>query len=142
MREKRASREWARPGHKRLFDTALPNDWSRLRAVLDKLATHGRLLIVVDQPTTIGALPVTAARASGHNVAYPPGLSMRHIADPYPGQTETYARDAPAIADTPPARHHITHARMVKYRWRSNEPWTVRRPSQDFKTSIDLLTPG
>jgi hypothetical protein len=108
MREKRASREWARPGHKRLFDTALPNDWSRLRAVLDKLATHGRLLIVVDQPTTIGALPVTAARASGHNVAYPPGLSMRHIADPYPGQTETYARDAPRHrrypARTPP--HH------------------------------------
>ena len=39
-------------GGKRLFDKALPNDEARLRAVFDKLATHGPLLIVVDQPKT------------------------------------------------------------------------------------------
>ncbi|WP_433489960.1 IS110 family transposase [Nocardia grenadensis] len=87
------------PAGKRLFDKALPNDESRLRAVFNKLATHGRLLIVVDQPNTIGALPVTVARACGHDVAYLPGLSMRRIADLYPGQAKTDARDAHIIAD-------------------------------------------
>ncbi len=84
---------------KRLFDKALPNDESRLRAVFDQLAARGPLLIVVDQPNTIGALPVTVARACGHDVAYLPGLSMRRIADLYPGQAKTDARDAHIIAD-------------------------------------------
>ena len=86
-------------GGKRLFDKALSNDEARLRAVFDKLAAHGPLLIVVDQPNTIGALPVTVARACGHAVAYLPGLSMRRIADLYPGQAKTDARDAYIIAD-------------------------------------------
>ena len=84
----------------RLYDRALPNDESRLRAVFDRLATYGPLLIVVDQPNTIGALPVTVARSCGHRVAYLPGLSMRRIADLYPGQAKTDARDAFIIADT------------------------------------------
>jgi len=54
---------------------------------------------VVDQPATIGALPVTVARASGHQVAYVPGLAMRRIADLYPGRAKTDARDAFIIAD-------------------------------------------
>lgn len=54
---------------KRLFDQALPNDESRLRALFDQLATHGPPLIVVDQQNTIGALPITVARACGHDVA-------------------------------------------------------------------------
>ncbi|SUE28347.1 IS110 family transposase [Nocardia farcinica] len=87
------------PNGKRLFDKALPNDESRLRAVFNKLAAHGPLLIVVDQPNTIGALPVTVARACGHDVAYLPGLAMRRIADLYPGQAKTDARDAHIIAD-------------------------------------------
>lgn len=84
----------------RLYDKALPNDEGRLRAVFDRLATHGPLLIVVDQPNTIGALPVTVARSCGHQVAYLPGLSMRRIADLYPGQAKTDARDAFIIVDT------------------------------------------
>ncbi|MCZ4564256.1 IS110 family transposase [Rhodococcus sp. IEGM 1401] len=84
----------------RLYDKALPNDEARLRAVFDRLATRGSLLIVVDQPNTIGALPVTVARSCGHQVAYLPGLSMRRIADLYPGQAKTDARDAFIIADT------------------------------------------
>ncbi|MGW4371916.1 IS110 family transposase [Nocardia takedensis] len=87
------------PSGQRLFDKALPNDESRLRAVFDQLAGRGRLLIVVDQPNTIGALPVTVARACGHDIAYLPGLSMRRIADLYPGQSKTDARDAHIIAD-------------------------------------------
>jgi hypothetical protein len=37
--------------------------------------------VVVDQPASIGALPVAVARAGGHQVAYLPGLAMRRIAD-------------------------------------------------------------
>jgi len=77
------------PAGKRLHDAPLPNSESKLRAVFDKLAKHGRLLVVVDQPATIGALPVAVARACGHQVAYLPGLAMRRIADLYPGTAKT-----------------------------------------------------
>lgn len=88
------------PSGSRLFDKALRNDETKLRAVFDSLATRGPVLVIVDQPNTIGALPVTVARACGHDVAYLPGLSMRRIADLYPGQAKTDARDAFIIADT------------------------------------------
>ncbi len=56
--------------------------------MFDRLATHGPLLIVVDQPNTTGALPVTVARSCGHQIVYLPGLSMRRIAYLYPGAGE------------------------------------------------------
>ncbi|GAB3890385.1 IS110 family transposase [Kibdelosporangium lantanae] len=87
------------PTGKRLHDGPLPNSEPKLRALFDKLAKHGRLLVVVDQPATIGALPVAVARAAGHQVAYLPGLAMRRIADLYPGRAKTDARDAFVIAD-------------------------------------------
>lgn len=87
------------PGGKRLHDAALVNTETRLRQVFDKLARHGRILVVVDQPASIGALPVAVARACGHEVAYLPGLAMRRIADLHPGAAKTDARDAYVIAD-------------------------------------------
>jgi transposase len=87
------------PDGKRLHDAPLPNTEPKLRALFDKLAAHGPLLVVVDQPATIGALPVAVARAAGHQVAYLPGLAMRRIADLYPGRAKTDARDAFVIAD-------------------------------------------
>lgn len=84
---------------KRLHDAPLPNGEAKLRALFDKLAVHGSLLVVVDQPATIGALPVAVARAAGHQVAYLPGLAIRRIADLYPGRAKTDARDAFVIAD-------------------------------------------
>lgn len=51
--------------------------WAKADKVFDKLAAYGPLLVVVDQPATIGALPVAVARASGHQVAYLPGLASR-----------------------------------------------------------------
>lgn len=85
---------------KRLFDKPLPNDEFRLRAVLDQLAAHGTVLLVVDQPATIGALPVAVTQASGALVGYLPGLAMRRIADLHPGEAKTDARDAAIIAET------------------------------------------
>lgn len=87
------------PQGKRLHDGALVNTESRLRQVFDKLAKHGPVLVVVDQPASIGALPVAVARAAGLQVAYLPGLAMRRIADLHPGQAKTDARDAYVIAD-------------------------------------------
>jgi transposase len=87
------------PDGKRLHDGPLPNSEPKLRVLLDTLAVHGPVLVVVDQPATIGALPVAVARAAGHQVAYLPGLAMRRIADLYPGRAKTDARDAFIIAD-------------------------------------------
>jgi transposase len=95
------------PAGKRLHDAPLPNSEPKLREVFDRLAQHGPLLVVVDQPATIGALPVAVARACGHQVAYLPGLAMRRIADLYPGNAKTDARDAYVIAD---AARTLPHA--------------------------------
>ncbi len=82
-----------------LLSKALPQNEAKLRALIDKLRTHGTLLLVVDQPATIGALPVAVAQAAGVTVAYLPGLAMRRIADLHPGEAKTDARDAAIIAE-------------------------------------------
>lgn len=84
---------------KKLLDKALPQDEAKLRQIINKLASHGTLLLVVDQPSTIGALPVAVAQAEGILVGYLPGLAMRRIADLHPGEAKTDARDAFIIAE-------------------------------------------
>lgn len=91
---------------KRLYNKALPNDEVKLRALIAELKTHGRLLFVVDQPSTIGALPVAVARAEGVLVAYLPGLAMRRIADLHAGEAKTDARDAAIIAEAARSMQH------------------------------------
>lgn len=93
-------------GGKVLFDRALPNDEARLRSILADLSEHGRVLVVVDQPATIGALPVAVARECGVVVGYLPGLSMHRIADLHPGQAKTDARDAAIIAEAARSMPH------------------------------------
>lgn len=88
------------PAGKKVFDKQLPNSEPKLRAVFDKLAAKfGTVLVIVDQPASIGALPLTVARDAGCQVAYLPGLAMRRIADLYPGEAKTDAKDAAVIAD-------------------------------------------
>ncbi|MFD7204361.1 IS110 family transposase [Streptomyces sp. NPDC059893] len=88
------------PAGKKVFDKPLPNNEPRLRELFTKLqAKHGTVLVVVDQPASIGALPLAVARDAGCRVAYLPGLTMRRIADLYPGEAKTDARDAAIIAD-------------------------------------------
>ncbi len=84
---------------KKLLDRALPQDEAKLRSTIASLAGHGRLLLVVDQPATIGALPVAVAQSEGIMVGYLPGLAMRRIADLHPGEAKTDARDAAIIAE-------------------------------------------
>lgn len=88
------------PAGKNAFGKRLPNSEPRLREVFGKLqAEHGTVLVVVDQPAAIGALPLAVARDMGCPVAYLPGLTVRRIADLYPGEAKTDARDAFVIAD-------------------------------------------
>src|SRR4051794_1038728 len=94
------------PGGARLHDAALPQDEARLRELFDRLQGHGPVLVVVDQPATIGALPVAVARAVGCQVAYLPGLAMRRIADLHPGSAKTDARDAYVIAEAARSMPH------------------------------------
>ena len=86
-----------------------------------KLADHGRVLVIVDQPASIGALAIAVARALGIEVAYLPGLAMRRIADLHPGEAKTDARDAYVIADA---------ARTM--------PHTLRRVGTDDETLAEL----
>ena len=107
------SEHWAAAldaGGERLFDKALPNDETRLRGLYEKLGAHGRLLVVVDQPATIGALAVAVAQAMGITVGYLPGLSMRRIADLAPGNAKTDRRDAAVIADAARTMPHTLRA--------------------------------
>ena len=105
----------------RLPDKPLPNDETALTEVFTRLTAHGRVLVVVDQPASIGALAVAVARSLGIEVAYLPGLAMRRIADLHPGQGKTDARDAHVIADA---------ARTM--------PHTLRRVGTDDETLAEL----
>ena len=66
---------------RRLHDKALTNDETELRAVFTKLQAHGRVLVVIDQPASIGALAIAVARVMDIDIAYLPGLTMRRLAD-------------------------------------------------------------
>ena len=95
---------------RKVFDKALPNDEERLRALYKKLGDHGNLLVVVDQPATIGALAVAVAQDMGITVGYLPGLSMRRIADLTPGSAKTDAKDAAVIAGAARTMPHTLRA--------------------------------
>ena len=94
----------------KLYDKELPQDETALRDVICNLQNHGAVLVVVDQPNTIGALPIAVARDCGATVAYLPGLAMRKAADLYPGRSKTDARDAFIIADTARTMPHTLRA--------------------------------
>ncbi len=88
------------PAGSRLSDKPLPQDEAQLREVFTELQKHGNVLVVVDQPKTIGALAVAVARDAGCQVAYLPGLAMRKAAQLLPGDAKTDAKDAFVIAMT------------------------------------------
>ncbi|WP_420856937.1 IS110 family transposase [Streptomyces chilikensis] len=99
------------PAGKKTFDKPLPNTEPKLRELFAKLqAKHGTVLVVVDQPASMGALPLAVARDMNCQVAYLPGLTMRRIADLYPGEAKTDARDAYVIADAARAMPHTLRA--------------------------------
>ena len=61
---------------------ALPNTEPKLRELFAKLkARHGTVLVVVDPPASVRALPLAVL----------PGLTLRRIADLCPGEAKTDA---------------------------------------------------
>jgi transposase len=96
------------------FDKPLPNAEPQLRQLFARLKRKGTVLVVVDQPASIGTLAVTVARACGCEVAYLPGLSMRRLADLHPGTAKTDARDAYVIADAARTMPHLLHSIEVE----------------------------
>ncbi len=95
-----------------VYDKALPNDETRLRGILDQLVkAHGPVLLVVDQPATIGALPVAVAQSCQDvEVAYLPGLAMHRIADLHPDSATTDARDAAIVGEGARTMPHTLRA--------------------------------
>ncbi|EFE89146.1 hypothetical protein BIFBRE_03558 [Bifidobacterium breve DSM 20213 = JCM 1192] len=63
-----------------LYDKPLKQDEKAIRSMLEHLSRRGRVLPVVDQPNTIGSLPLTVARDMGITAAYLPGTAMRRTA--------------------------------------------------------------
>lgn len=98
---------------KKILDRALPQDEAKLRAIIKAVAGKGTVLLVVDQPSTIGALPVVVAQAEGILVGYIPGLAMRRIADLHPGEAKTDARDAAIIAEAARSLPHTLRSIVV-----------------------------
>src|SRR5690625_5360540 len=94
------------PRGARLHDKVLPQSEAQIRQVLTQLAARGPVLVVVDQPASIGALAVIVVRDVGIDVAYLPGLAMRRIADLHPGNAKTDARDAYVIAEAARSMPH------------------------------------
>lgn len=92
---------------KKIWDKPLPQAEPTIRELLTKLRTQGTVLLIVDQPKTIGALPVAITQDMGIEVAYLPGLTMRRVADLHPGEAKTDARDAFIIGRNSP--HHAPH---------------------------------
>ena len=97
----------------KIWNKTLPNDEAKLTAVYQKLLAQGHVLVVVDQPATIGALAVAVAQHLGIPVAYLPGLSMRRIADMYPGTAKTDEKDAFIIADAARTMPHTLRSIQV-----------------------------
>lgn len=85
---------------KRIVDKPLGQDEAQIRELLACLGGHGNVLLVVDQPNTIGSLPLAVARDMGVAVGYLPGSAMRKAAQLLPGDAKTDARDAYVIAFT------------------------------------------
>ncbi|MGO5319723.1 IS110 family transposase, partial [Bifidobacterium boum] len=83
-----------------ILDTPVDQDEKQLRRTIAKLQRRGTVLVIVDQPNTIGSLPLTVARDMGARTAYLPGGAMRKAAQLLPGGSKTDRRDARVIAST------------------------------------------
>lgn len=95
----------------KVYDKPLVQNETKLRDLFTTLATkHGQVLVIVDQPNTIGALAVAVARDCGARIAYLPGLAMRKAADLYGGKSKTDRKDAYIIADTARCMPHTLRA--------------------------------
>ena len=102
------------PAGRRLHDRPLPNDQTALAEVFTRLTEHGPVLVIVDQPASIGALSIAVARSLGIEVAYLPGLAMRRIADLHPGEGKN--RRPRRLGHRRRRPHHAAHPAAGRHR--------------------------
>ena len=89
-----------------------------------RLQKHGPLLVVADQPATIGALAVAAPKHMGTPVAYLASLTMRHTAGLHPGDVKADEKDDSSLLMLHTACH--THCVNLQKRPKTDQ----RGPSQ------------
>ena len=70
------------PSGKRLHDKPLPNDETALAAVFTRLAEHGKVLVVVDQPASIGALAIATTVCASRVARIFAGSDLASRGDP------------------------------------------------------------
>jgi transposase len=82
-----------------VVDRPIPNDERAIRTLIGDAQEHGRVVLVIDQPSSMAQLLLTIAREAEVSVAYVTGLQMRRAADLYAGHAKTDPRDAFVLAD-------------------------------------------
>ncbi len=88
------------------------NSQPQLEQLLDDAAVHGRPVVVIDQPGSIGQMILAVARDRGVPIAYVPGLVMRRAADLFGGDTKTDPADARVLAEY--ARRHCDRLQWLE----------------------------
>jgi transposase len=89
---------------KEVFHRAVANDESALEKVVADASEHGRVVFVIDLPSSCAQLLLEVARQHAVPVAYVTGLQMRRAAELYAGSAKTDPKDAWVLADY--ARRH------------------------------------
>ncbi|MFD9392589.1 IS110 family transposase [Streptomyces sp. NPDC060000] len=90
-----------------VFDKPLPNGEPQLRELFPRLGRPGKVLVVVDQPASVGTLAVAWPAPAD---ARWPTCPACPCADCHPGTGKTDARDAYVIADAARAMPHPLHS--------------------------------
>ena len=106
---RRASRVRARPGGSTTVRRRSAAGRGAATGRVRQGQEHRAVLVVVDQPNAIGALPIAFARSDGARGGASTGLAMRRVAKRTRGTGKTDARrtevPTPRSSTTPPTRH-------------------------------------
>ncbi len=87
-----------------LFHRPVTNDEAAIEKIVTDAQVHGRVVLVIDMPSSPAQLLLAIARQHNVPVAYVTGLQMRRAAELYSGSAKTDPRDAWVLADF--ARRH------------------------------------
>lgn len=90
------------PDGTKLHDKALPNDETALREVFTRLSLLGPVLVIVDQPASIGALRAGPRPRPGCR------RPRTHLARPGPRQARHPAHRRTTYSSLMSSRHHLT----------------------------------
>ncbi|EFS52018.1 hypothetical protein HMPREF9587_00064 [Cutibacterium acnes HL025PA1] len=114
-----------------------------MKELFDKLQNHGRVLIIVDQPNTIGGFLIAAARSTSIAVAYLLCLAMCRVAGLYLG-TRRPIRGMRSSSLTPPPPHAASTLARKSSQMKAlvgfDEDLTAKAASTSARMSTDCLS--